>query len=147
MKRIVLAVAVLGSLTACNLQNTATNYPTVGSSEAASVTSAPQKPSGPSMTVAQRNALESAKGYLNMGSGFSRSGLIDQLVNGESFSRADATFAVDHTGADWNAQAALSAKGYMKMGGFSRSSLIEQLVNGEGFTQAQAEVGAKAVGY
>ena len=41
---------------------------------------------------------------------------------------ADATWATDHSGADWDAQAVLAAKGYMNLGtGFSRSGLIDQL--------------------
>ena len=37
-------------------------------------------------------------------------------------------------GADWNAQAVLSAQAYLNDGmGFSRNGLIEQLVSGEGF--------------
>jgi hypothetical protein len=109
------------------------------------------KPSGPKATTAQSQALSSAKSYLSMGSGFSRAGLIQQLSSkaGEGFKLADAIWAVNHTGADWNAQAVESAKTYMQMGGFSRASLIEQLTSkaGEGFTMAQAEYAAHKVGY
>jgi len=85
-----------------------------------------------------------------MGSGFSRAGLIHQLSSsaGEGFSKADATFAVDHLNVNWNEQAVESAKSYMSMGGFSRAGLIEQLSSsaGEGFTYAQAVYAANAVG-
>ena len=76
--------------------------------------------------MSQQQALESAQSYLAMGSGFSRAGLIAQLDSpyGGQFSVADATWAADNSGADWDAQAVLSAKGYMQMGGFSRDSLI-----------------------
>jgi hypothetical protein len=83
-----------------------------------------------------------------MGNGFSRTGLIRQLKF-EKFSTADATWAVDHSGADWNKQAVLSAKGYIKLGtGFSRQSLIDQLTSsyGEGFTLSQATYAANQVG-
>ncbi len=63
----------------------------------------------------------------------------------EKFSHADAVYGADNSGADWFAQAAKSAKGYMEYSAFSRGSLIDQLKY-EGFTQAQAEHGADAVG-
>ena len=85
-----------------------------------------------------------------MGQGFSRLGLIQQLSSkyGDGYSVADATFAVDSLKVDWNAQAALSAKNYIKMSPFSCSGLIEQLSSsaGEQFTAAQAQYGAHAAG-
>jgi len=60
----------------------------------------------------------------------------------------DAKWAVNHTHANWNHQAVLSAKGHLDMGGFSRASLIDQLSSsaGEGFTVAQATYAANQVG-
>jgi hypothetical protein len=101
-------------------------------------------------TVSQAQALLAAKGYLDMGSGFSRKSLIEQLSSkaGNGFPVADATWAADHSGADWNAQAVLAAKGYISMGGFSHASLIEQLSSpaGNQFTLAQATYAAAKVG-
>jgi len=97
----------------------------------------------PSETVSQKNAVKSAKAYLNY-SAFSYTGLIKQLEY-EKFSHADAVYGADNSGADWFAQAAKSAKAYMEYSAFSRGSLIDQLKY-EGFTQAQAEHGADAVG-
>ena len=115
---------------------------------AAPATSAPAAPAGP--TVSQQQALDSAQSYLALGSGFSRQGLIDQLDSpyGGKFSVADATWAADHAGADWDAQAVLAAKSYMKLGGFSRASLIDQLDSPYGgkFTLAQATYAANQVG-
>jgi hypothetical protein len=110
---------------------------------------APAAPAGP--TASQQQALDAAQSYLNLGSGFSRQGLIDQLDSqyGNKFSVADATWAVDHSGADWNAQAVMAAKGYMALGtGFSRASLIDQLTSAYGskFTYAQASYAADQVG-
>lgn len=100
--------------------------------------------------MSQQQALESAKSYLDMGTGFSEKGLIDQLSSqyGEKVSVADATWAVAHSGADWNAQAVMSAKGYIKMGGYSRAGLIDQLTSpyGEQFTLAQATYAVNQVG-
>ena len=65
----------------------------------------------PAVTAGQANALRSAKQYLAM-TAFSHAGLIEQLSSsyGEGFSVADATYAADHVGADWNQQAAKAAK-------------------------------------
>lgn len=96
-----------------------------------------------SETVSQKNAIRSAKTYLDY-SAFSRDGLVEQLEY-EQFSHADAAYGADNSGADWNEQAARSAKAYMEYSAFSRGSLIEQLKY-EGFAQAQAEHGADSVG-
>jgi hypothetical protein len=99
--------------------------------------------------VARQQAIESAQSYLDMG-GFSRAGLINQLSSqyGEGFSLVLATWAVDHSHADWNQQAVESARGYLQMGGFSRDGLIEQLTSssGEGFTYEQAVYAVNKVG-
>lgn len=114
-------------------------------------TASPAPVPAPAMTVAQQQALASAKSYLSNGQGFSRQGLIKQLTSpyGEKFSQTDAIWAVDHSGADWKAQAVLSAKGYMSDGsGFSRQGLIDQLTSpyGAQFTLAQATYAAGQVG-
>jgi hypothetical protein len=102
------------------------------------------EPAAPSMTMGQEQAVGKAQDYLAM-SGFSRKGLINQLVY-EGFSKADATFGVDYIKPNWNKQAAKKAQDYIDMSSFSRQGLIDQLVY-EGFTQAQAKYGVKAVGY
>lgn len=101
-------------------------------------------PSSSGTTMGERNALESAKSYLKY-SAFSYSGLIDQLEY-EGYSKAEATYAVDHCGADWNEQAALSAASYLKSSSFSKQGLIDQL-EFEGFTHAQAVYGVEKNGY
>jgi hypothetical protein len=107
-------------------------------------------PSTPAMTVAEQQAVESAQSYLDMGSGFSKQGLLGQLTSsyGEGFGKADAEFAISYLHPDWNAQAVESAQGYVQMGGFSRAGLLDQLTSsyGEGFTQAQAEYAVNKVG-
>jgi hypothetical protein len=110
---------------------------------------APATNQAPAMTVGQENAIESAKGYLDYGA-FSRSGLIHQLSSnyGEGYSKADATFAVDHLNVNWNEQAAKSAEDYLSYDAFSRQGLIDQLSSkyGEGFTHAQAVYGVNQTG-
>ena len=115
----------------------------------APATPRPAAPAGP--TASQQQALDAAQNYLSDGQGFSRAGLIQQLTSqyGNGFSVADATWAVDNSGADWDAQAVTAAKNYMSDGqGFSRDSLIAQLDSpyGSQFTYAQAVYAAGQVG-
>lgn len=102
-----------------------------------------------SLTGPQKNAVRSAKQYLDM-SGFSRSGLIQQLSSdaGEGYDKKDATVAVDSLNVDWNKQAERSAKQYLDMMGFSCKGLIQQLSSsaGDRYTKEQATHGAKAAG-
>lgn len=105
--------------------------------------SGPTIPLEPVSSVSQRNAVRSAKQYLDY-TAFSRTGLIKQLQY-EGFSTADATFAVDSVAVDWNAQAVKAAKAYLDYSGFSRGELIDQLEY-EGYTPAQAAYGATAAG-
>ena len=97
----------------------------------------------PVLTKAQEQAIGSAEDYLET-MHFSRSGLIAQLKF-EGFSKADATFAVNHIKVNWKEQAAGAAEDYLDSSHFSRSGLIAQL-KFEGFTQAQAEYGVEKVG-
>ena len=102
------------------------------------------------LTVAQQNAVDSARSYLQMGSGFSRTGLIQQLSSsaGDGFPKKVATFAVDYLRVDWKKEAVLSAKSYLQTSSFSCSGLTQQLESpaGSGFTHAQAVYGAKKTG-
>lgn len=102
-----------------------------------------------SLTGPQKNAVRSAKQYLDM-SGFSRAGLIHQLSSdaGEGYNKNDATVAVDSLNVDWNKQAERSAKQYLDMMGFSCKGLIQQLSSsaGDRYTKEQATHGARAAG-
>lgn len=102
-----------------------------------------EEPAAPEMSVSQQNAVEQADRYLSV-MPFSRQGLIDQLVY-EEYPEADAVFAVDYIGADWNAQAAAKAASYLDVMSFSRQGLIDQLVF-DGFSAEQAEFGVNSVG-
>lgn len=95
-------------------------------------------------TLGEANALKRAKSYLNSLS-FSYSGLVSQLEF-EGYSNAEATYAVDRCGADWNEQAAKKAKSYLRSMAFSREGLIDQL-EFEGFTYEQAVYGVTQNGY
>jgi hypothetical protein len=108
---------------------------------AAKTTRAPAKKQ---LTTEQSNAARSAQRYLDSETGFSRKGLIEQLVY-EDYSKAAATVAVDSLGVDWNAQAALRAQNYLDDQAFSRNGLIKQLKY-EGYTAAQAAYGVKQAG-
>ena len=95
-------------------------------------------------TMGENNALRSAGSYLVF-SAFSYEGLIDQLEF-EGYTTAEATYAADNCGADWNEQAAKSAQNYLSFMAFSRSGLIDQLEY-EGFTHDQAVYGVTQNGY
>ena len=101
------------------------------------------------LTGPQRNAVRSAKQYLDM-SGFSRKGLIEQLSSeyGNQYAVDDATVAVDSMNIDWKENAARSAKQYLSMSGFSCKGLIEQLSSeyGSQYTKEQAKYGAIQAG-
>lgn len=86
----------------------------------------------------RQNALSSARSYLRFLS-FSRDGLIHQLEY-EKYPTADATWAVDHVGADWYKEAVESAKSYLKLCSMSESGLYDQLIF-EKFTPEQAKYG------
>ena len=76
---------------------------------------------------------------------FSHAGLVKQLEY-EGYTTTEAVYAADNCGADWNEQAARSAKNYLDMLAFSRTGLIEQLEY-EGFTHEQAVYGVEQNGY
>lgn len=150
MKTVTLAAAIVFLLAGCaSTVATTAQTPDPGALATASSPSADTTPAGPSLTVAQKQAVLAAQGYLNIG-GFSYQGLIDQLSStaGNGFSVADATAAVDSLNADYNAQAVLAAQGYLKIGGFSHASMVEQLSSSAGnkFTPAQAEYATTKVG-
>lgn len=98
------------------------------------------KPAGQTAepTTAEKNALRSAKDYLNY-SAFSYTGLIRQLEF-EGYTTEQATYGADNCGADWFEQAVKSAKEYLDYSAFSRDGLIRQL-EFEGFTHEQAVYG------
>ena len=96
-----------------------------------------------SISVSKKNALRSAKSYLEF-SEFSREGLIHQLEY-EKYSNEDAVYAVDNVGANWNEQALKSAKSYLEYSAFSYSGLKKQLEY-EKFTSEQATYGVNNCG-
>jgi hypothetical protein len=101
------------------------------------------EPALPLSPASQQNAVQKAKDYLDY-TAFSRQGLIKQLEY-DSFSEADATYAVDSITVDWNQQAAKKAKDYLGYTAFSHGGLVKQLEY-DGFTSAQAEYGVSAAG-
>jgi hypothetical protein len=95
-------------------------------------------------SVSLANAKRSAQNYIRI-MGFSRSGLINQLVF-EGYSKSISTRAVDSLKANWNKQAVRVAKNYLNLMPFSRQGLIDQL-KFDGFSSSQAAAGAKGAGY
>lgn len=97
----------------------------------------------PEESLSQKNAVRSAKSYLDF-SAFSRSGLIGQLEF-EGFSNEDATYAVDQISPNWKEQAVKSAGSYLEFSAFSRSGLIDQLIF-EGFSEEDATYAVDQIG-
>jgi len=137
MKKLI-CLALLSGVAACDVPAETSGGMAESNEEVASNLTGPQK-----------NAVRSAKQYISM-SGFSRSGLIDQLSSeyGDGYEVADATAAVDSLTIDWNEQAARSAKQYLDMSGFSCNGLIDQLSSdaGDKYTVEQATFGAEQAG-
>lgn len=107
-------------------------------------TESTSKPTEATVTLGEKNALRSAKDYLEL-QAFSYDGLVKQLEF-EQYSHEEAVYAADNCGADWYEQAAKSAKEYLDFQSFSKKQLIDQLKY-EKFTQEQAEYGVAQCGY
>ena len=153
IKRSLAALAIAGvsafAFSACDVPADTT----ASSSDGGAVQTEPKakdkpKPK-PKITKAQREALEAAESYLDSGH-FSKKRLFKQLTSeyGEDFAKKDATYAIDHVKADYNAEARQAAESYLDSGHFSRSRLMTQLTSeyGEQFTKAQAAQAVKSVG-
>lgn len=95
-------------------------------------------PAKPTVTNGQKNALKSAKNYLNF-TAFSKYGLVKQLEY-DKYEEADCMYAVENCGANWNEEAMKSAKNYLKTMSFSKEQLKNQLVYDK-FTDEQAQYG------
>lgn len=119
-------------------------------SEAATTTAKAEKPkktetvtTKDNATIGQKNALASAKSYLEFTS-FSYQGLIEQLEF-ENYTHDEAVYGAENCGADWNEQALLNAKSYLETSAFSYNGLIEQLEY-EKYTNAEAVYGVDNCG-
>lgn len=102
--------------------------------------SSPEKKAEPEKgTKTQQQALRAAEDYLDM-LAFSKKGLQQQLEY-DKHTKADAQWAVEHVDADWMEQAVKAAQSYLDVMSFSEEGLVDQLVN-DGFTKEQATHGA-----
>lgn len=143
---IIIVVVIIVAVAGGSHSSTPTNFRQTQTSAAVSHhKQAKSKPTKPSMTGAQSNAVEAAKQYLDT-EAFSEAGLIQQLSSqdGDGYPLAIATFAVHYLHVDWNAEAIQDAKTYLQTQPFSCAGLTQQLAAsaGEGFTHAQAQYGA-----
>ena len=64
----------------------------------------------------------------------------------DGYSSEDATYAAENCNANWNEQAAKSAKNYLDTMPFSKSELIHQL-EFDGYSKEEAEYGTQSAGY
>ncbi len=88
----------------------------------------------------EQAALETAQGHLER-MAFSRQGLIDLLVY-EGFTQEAAEVAVDHCGADWQAQAVRSGEEYVEYLAISHAGL-RPMLEFELFTQDEIDYAMK----
>ena len=103
-----------------------------------------QKADAPDMTIAQENAYNAAKNYIDT-LAFSKKGLMQQLTSEyEGYKKKDARFAIEllekNGEVNWKDEAVEAAQNYLDTQSFSKDGLYEQLVSdyGEGFTEKQA---------
>lgn len=99
--------------------------------------------SGNSVTLGQKNALQSAKSYISH-MAFSYQDLVEQLEY-EGYTYDEAIYGVENCGADWMAEALESAESYVRHSAFSYVDLIDQLEY-SGFSPAEAKYGADNCG-
>jgi hypothetical protein len=91
-------------------------------------------------TPSLQSAFDAATYYLRTGS-VSKSGLLQAMsTNGfETYSEAEALYAVNHVDADWKAEAVEAAKGLKILESpLLRWRLVQDLTLGYGFTKAEA---------
>lgn len=100
-----------------------------------------QEPSSSGDTESEQKALDRAKEYLS-NLPLSHDGMVTQLEF-DGYSNADATYAADNCGANWNEQAARMANQLLTTGSYTRATMIEELKS-NGFTDDQAAYGADA---
>ena len=96
------------------------------------------------VTATQESALQAAKRYL-AACPTSYRGLL-RCLEQEGYAPADAAYAADHCGADWDRQAVRYARRCLSERPFPLRQLIERM-QAEGFTEAQARYGASKNGY
>jgi hypothetical protein len=106
---------------------------------------APGTPAVPALSKKQTQAYRSAQNYLDY-SGFSRVGLIHQLVAFDKYTTSDATVAVGWLHVNWNEQAKRVGQAYLDFQGFSHKGLVNQLIRFDKFTPTQAEYAANKLG-
>lgn len=103
-----------------------------------------EAPSAESVTVGMEKALDSAKFHLSSAS-YSKKALA-ALLESDGYSAAEAAFAVENCGADWNKEAFKTAKELLSFSSFSKEALVFQLEI-KGFTHEEALFGAEQNGY
>ncbi|WP_166079137.1 Ltp family lipoprotein [Xiamenia xianingshaonis] len=98
------------------------------------------------LTTGQKNAIKTAVEYCEwLHPSYQLA--IDWMVEQDGYTTDDATFGVDHCGADWKEQAALNAKSQVDYGGASEEGLREQLGTFYKFTEDEIEYALAEVGY
>ena len=109
-----------------------------------SVTTSKRSDGGGETTAARapslQSAFDSAKYYLDNEEGGSKHALLQRVALGvpERYSKAEATYAVNHVRVDWNARAVEGAKGRLESQGLSKRSLMWYLTAADGYSKSEA---------
>lgn len=95
-----------------------------------------------------QSAFDAARYYLDNEEGLSKSAVLQRMSanGGESYSEAEATYAVNHVGADWKAQALEDAKNRLESQGLSKKGLMAYLTAADGFSKAEATYAVSRAG-
>lgn len=133
--------AANGSVATKNNKETSAAQPT--KSDTSTISQTTPVPTTEPVPQGKKNALTSAKNYLNY-MPFSYDGLVRQLEF-EGFTHEEAVYGADNCGADWMGQAISKSKQYIEMTAFSRNGLVQQLEY-EGFSHEEAIYGTDNCG-
>jgi Host cell surface-exposed lipoprotein len=98
-------------------------------------------------TPSLQSAFDAARYYLDTES-LSRSALVQRMGMGvgETYSEAEALYAVNHVDADWKAEAVEDAKNHLEDQGLSKNFLMWYLTEADGFSKAEATYAVSRIG-
>jgi hypothetical protein len=99
------------------------------------------------LTKAHYKAVKAAKNWVKNNKGLSRNQLMNLLVGADKLSKANAKYAIDHSGINWNKKAAEFAEEYIKdntdLGYDSRRDDLKECLTLNGFTSSEADYAVK----
>ena len=99
------------------------------------------------LTKAHYKAVKAAKNWVKNNKGLSRDQLMNLLVGADKLSKANAKYAINHSGINWNKNAAEFAEEYIKDNtdevDDSRRDVLKEYLTINGFTSSEADYAVK----